>query len=114
MRPRCPTPTFYGTNRTPLTAGAYERQTAGAGFAVRVDDDITANTLPTYAAMGRLYGEADLPDGVEASRYLDAIARTGFVQYHVLAFDRRVDPDPRPSAGSTGAAAFAAAAPTGD
>ena len=81
---------FYGTNRTPLTAGAYARQTAGAGFDALVDDDITANTLPTYAAMGRLYADADLPDGVEASRYLDAIARTGFVQYHVLAFERRV------------------------
>lgn len=104
---------FYGTNRTPLTAGAYERQTGGAGFAVRVDDDITANTLPTYAAMGRLYGEADLPDGVEASRYLDAIARTGFVQYHVLAFDRRVDPDERGSAGPAAADAFAATAPAG-
>jgi SAM-dependent methyltransferase len=80
---------FYGTNRTPLTAGAYARQTGGAGFDPLVDDDITANTLPTYAAMGRLYAEADLPDGVEASRYLDAIARTGFVQYHVLAFERR-------------------------
>jgi SAM-dependent methyltransferase len=82
---------FYGTNRTPLTAGAYARQTGGAGFDQLVDDDITANTLPTYAAMGRLYADADLPDGVEASRYLDAIARTGFVQYHVLAFERRAD-----------------------
>jgi ubiquinone/menaquinone biosynthesis C-methylase UbiE len=80
---------FYGTNQTPLTSAAYERLGQGAGFELVHDEDITRHTVPTYQAMADLYARAGLPDGVDASRYLAQIAATGFVEYHVLAFERR-------------------------
>ena len=79
---------FYGTNGTPLTSAAYDRLAQRAGFTVVRDDDITRHTVPTYQAMAELYEKAGLPDGVEASRYLAQIADTGFVEYHVMAFER--------------------------
>jgi ubiquinone/menaquinone biosynthesis C-methylase UbiE len=81
-----PTSPFYGSNGVPPTTGTYARIAEGAGMRLTTDQDITAHTLPTYPAMRRLYHEAGLSDGVEATDYLEQLARLGFVQYHVLAF----------------------------
>jgi len=79
---------FYGANAKPLTATGYGRIAKGAGFMPKVDDDITANTLPTYPSMRRIYREAGLTDGEKATDELETIARRGLVQYHILAFSR--------------------------
>jgi SAM-dependent methyltransferase len=80
---------FYGLNATPLTAAGYARAARGAGFEPRVDEDITANTLPTYPALRRIFAEAGWDDGVRATDELEAIARLGLVEYHLLAFTGR-------------------------
>jgi SAM-dependent methyltransferase len=77
---------FYGPNQTPVTADAYRRIARGCGLEVCVDNDISAQTLPTYPAMRRLYGEADLIDGQRATDFLETVARHGWVQYHLLGF----------------------------
>jgi SAM-dependent methyltransferase len=81
-----PSNPFYGTNRIPPSSGSYARIAKGAGMRLTLDEDITANTLPTYAAMRRLYREAGLDDGVESTTYLEELARRDFVRYHVLRF----------------------------
>jgi ubiquinone/menaquinone biosynthesis C-methylase UbiE len=81
-----PENSFYGSNATPPTSGAYARVSEREGHCLTKDDDITASTLPTYPAMRRLYLEAALPDGVESTNYLEQLALLGFVQYHLLCF----------------------------
>ncbi len=77
---------FYGHNAAPLSPEGYGRVARAAGLEVLVDDDITARTLPTYAAMRRLYLEAGMVDGGRATDELELLARQGLVEYHILAF----------------------------
>jgi SAM-dependent methyltransferase len=78
---------FYGpSNNVAPTSSGYSRLARSSGLEVLCDIDITANTLPTYGAMRRLYGEAGIPEGGVATDYLDAMARKGFLEYHILAF----------------------------
>jgi hypothetical protein len=77
---------FYGHNARSLTARGYERLGRGSGFASVRDTDITPRTLPTYAALRRLYRDAGLSDGVRATDELEAMARDGLLGYHLLAF----------------------------
>jgi SAM-dependent methyltransferase len=77
---------FYGHNTAPLSPEGYGRVARAAGLEVVVDDDITARTLPTYAAMRRLYLEAGMVDGGRATDELELLARQGLVEYHILAF----------------------------
>ena len=80
---------FYGgANIAPLTSSGYARLGRTTDFACRGDEDITANTLPTYPSMCRLYREAGLPDGERATAYLEVMARRRFIQYHILSFAR--------------------------
>ena len=81
---------FYGTNARPITSDAYAKIAAKVGFEVVVDDDLTANTLPTYAAMRKLYAEGGILGGGEATDYLEGMAREGLVHYRVLAFRRQL------------------------
>lgn len=83
-----PESTFYGTNKAPVTSAAYQRVARAAGIPVLIDDDITPNTLPTYAAMRRLYREAGLPDGVRATDYLEELARRDWVTYRIVTFSK--------------------------
>lgn len=81
---------FYGTNARPITSEAYTKIAAKVGFDVIVDDDLTANTLPTYAAMRKIYAGGGILGGSEATDYLEGMAREGLVQYRVLGFRRRL------------------------
>ena len=77
---------FYGHNTAPLTSAGYRRLAEGAGLELRSDLDITVETLPTYAAMRRLYREAGLVAGERATDELEVVARRGLLEYHILVF----------------------------
>lgn len=79
---------FYGSNAKPITSAAYAKVATALGLRPIVDDDITAHTAPTYPAMRRIYADAGIGDGESATDYLQGMATNGFVQYHVLAFER--------------------------
>jgi SAM-dependent methyltransferase len=81
--------TWYGQSRKPLTPAGYGRLARGTGFDVLVDEDVTARTLPTYAARRRLYREAGAPDGITTIDGLEALAMAGGWEYHVLGFRKR-------------------------
>ena len=85
---------FYGHNTTPLTPEGYGRVARAAGLVTRTDTDITRQTLPTYAAMRRLYDDAGLVDGALATDELEGLAREGLVEYHVLAFAKPLPDGP--------------------
>jgi SAM-dependent methyltransferase len=80
---------WYGPPRKPLTSAGYGRLARGTGFDVLVDDDVTARTMPTYAARRRLYRESGASQGVAAIDGLEVLAKSGDWRYHVLSFRRR-------------------------
>jgi SAM-dependent methyltransferase len=80
---------WFGRSATPLTPAGYERLGRAAGFDLLRDDDVTARTLPTYAALRRLYRDGGSPAGIATIDAVEALARAGGWQYHVLAFRRR-------------------------
>ena len=81
---------FYGhSSAIAPTPSGYGRIARGQRFDVVADVDITESTLPTYAAMRRLYREAGVADGVRATDYLEALARQRLVEYRLLAFSPR-------------------------
>jgi SAM-dependent methyltransferase len=84
---------WYGHSSMPLTSAGYERLAVATGFSLVLDDDVTERTLPTYPARRRLYQEAGADAGVATIDRVEALARGGSYQYHVLAFRRE---DPRP------------------
>jgi ubiquinone/menaquinone biosynthesis C-methylase UbiE len=77
---------FYGFASLAPLSETYARLARANGFAILANEDITAETLPTYASLRRLYRDAGLAGGVEATDYLDQASRRGFFEYHVLSF----------------------------
>jgi SAM-dependent methyltransferase len=80
---------WYGRSAKPLTPAGYEKLGRGAGFDLLVDDDITAQTLPTYPARRRLYRESGASDGIATLFGVEELATAGGWEYHVLAFRRK-------------------------
>jgi SAM-dependent methyltransferase len=80
---------WYGQSRKPLTSAGYARLGRGAGLDLLVDEDVTARTLPTYAARRRLYRSSGAADGVATIDGLEELATAGGWEYHVLGFRRR-------------------------
>ena len=80
---------WYGRSAKPLTPAGYEKLGRGAGFDLMVDDDITAQTLPTYPARRRLYRESGASDGIATLFGVEELATAGGWEYHVLAFRRK-------------------------
>lgn len=82
---------FYGKCRVDCTLSRYRLLAHRAGFASIRSEDITANTLPTYAALQRLDRGSD---GVyesharEARRFLQWASRAGWLRYMVLTLVR--------------------------
>jgi SAM-dependent methyltransferase len=79
---------WYGRSAAPVTSAAYERLGRAMGFEMLEDDDVTARTLPTYAARRRLYQEMGSPEGVATIDRVERLALRGAWEYHVLAFRR--------------------------
>jgi SAM-dependent methyltransferase len=80
---------WFGRSARPLTPAGYERLGRAVGFDLLSDDDVTPRTLPTYAALRRLYREGGSPAGIATIDAVESLARGGGWQYHVLALRRR-------------------------
>lgn len=79
---------WYGHSARPISPAGYQRLARGTGFQALADEDITQRTLPTYPALRRLYREAGAADGVTVIDGLEALARGGNWDYHLLAWRR--------------------------
>jgi SAM-dependent methyltransferase len=79
---------WYGHMGRPLTSAKYARLAEQTGLEVLVDDDVTAQTIPTYAALRLLSSVSETPGGVTTTGALEELSVGGSLQYHVLAFRR--------------------------
>lgn len=79
---------WYGHMAKPLTSVGYERLARRTGLRLLQDDDVNARTLPTYAALRRLAGEASSVAGLTSIDGIEALAQTGDLAYHVLSFTK--------------------------
>lgn len=80
---------WYGHMGRPLTPSGYERLGKRAGLELVVDDDVTAQTLPTYPALRVMSAGSESSGGDTTTGGLEELSATGALQYHVLAFRRR-------------------------
>jgi SAM-dependent methyltransferase len=78
---------FFGSNSTALSSDTYARLGRSKGLTLLADEDITAETMPTYPFWKRLYQEAGLPGGVQVTSYYEETSRRRFFMYRVLSFE---------------------------
>ena len=80
---------WYGHQSKPLTVAGYTRLAHSVGMDVIVNDDVTKATMPTYPALRNLYFGAGFPEGAASVDSLEDLARTGDLEYRVMAFKKR-------------------------
>lgn len=80
---------FYGKCNLQASLADYRQLAAETGFTVRVEQDITANTIPTYPVVRRLARELGPPGFSAAAETLFAeiASRLGVLRYLVLGFE---------------------------
>jgi SAM-dependent methyltransferase len=88
--------TWYGRLSKPFTVKNYERVSRAVGLELVVNDDITAQTLPTYPALRRLNqgivdqqvldDESQVAQGIDTVNALEELAGERHLCYHVLTF----------------------------
>ncbi|MFO0757415.1 MAG: methyltransferase domain-containing protein [Byssovorax sp.] len=73
-----------------ITREEYQALGRAAGLLARPIEDITDNTLPTYAAVRRVIEEAGVHVGTAlfGARALEAVSRVGLLRYLVLPFSK--------------------------
>lgn len=79
---------WYGHMAKPLTSAGYERLARRTGLALSLDDDVNAQTLPTYPALRRLAAESVSTAGLTTIDGIESLTTTGALAYHVLAFTK--------------------------
>jgi SAM-dependent methyltransferase len=78
---------FFGVKSAAVCTGTYPRLAGRADFKVLADEDVTANTMPTYVCLKKLCTEARRNDGVSAAEYLQELSELGFFEYRILSFE---------------------------
>ena len=80
---------WYGRVSRPLTVAGYERVARLAGLELIADEDVTAQTLPTYSVLRLVSAVSDTPGGgITMIDRFEKLSMTGALGYHVLAFRR--------------------------
>ena len=76
----------YGSVNSRITLNQYRKLAQASGFSVILEDDITANTLPTYPVVKRIFGEMGGKVDETATAQVELISRLGLLRYLVLGF----------------------------
>ncbi|HYE36220.1 class I SAM-dependent methyltransferase [Methylocaldum sp.] len=81
---------FYGRCRFHCTLPDYRRLAEETGFIVRHEQDITANTLPTYDFVRKLAKDVSVKtvSAVMETLFAEWASRSGLLRYLVLAFEK--------------------------
>jgi cyclopropane fatty-acyl-phospholipid synthase-like methyltransferase len=80
---------WYGHQSKPPTSATYERLGRAVGLDLVRNDNVTADTMPTYPALKNIYMGAGFPEGAASVEGLEDLARSGDLGYHVIAFKKR-------------------------
>lgn len=81
---------FYGSCNLHHTLKDYHQLAFQTGFRVIRDQDITGNTLPTYAFLRKLASQVGQPGptGTIETLFAEWASRTGLLRYRILAFEK--------------------------
>ena len=81
---------WYGNANTLYTLKDYRRVSRLLGFPPPLEQDINANTLPTYAFLETIYQQAnfDLPAARRETLNMALVSRFNLVKYMVLGFEK--------------------------
>jgi ubiquinone/menaquinone biosynthesis C-methylase UbiE len=78
---------FFGSTTAAISSSSYARLGRTKGMTLVADEDITAETLPTYPCLEGLYRKENLPEAVKTVAFLEELARRGFFEYRILSFE---------------------------
>jgi SAM-dependent methyltransferase len=78
--------TFFGSTKPAIGRSTYARLARATGFDLVADDDITAETMPTYPWLKKLWGDAGGAEAVKSLAFLEETARRGFLEYRIMSF----------------------------
>jgi ubiquinone/menaquinone biosynthesis C-methylase UbiE len=78
---------FFGSTTPAISSSTYARLGRAKNLVLAADEDITAETMPTYRWLEGLYRRQDLPEGVKTVEFLEELARRDFFQYRILSFE---------------------------
>lgn len=76
----------YGRVDCEYALGDYRQLARKTGFKLTATEDITANTLPTYPVIRRLFEEMGYPDSAATTASIEMASRFGLLRYLVLSF----------------------------
>lgn len=76
----------YGRVDSHFTLGDYQKLASESGFTLTQTEDITANTLPTYPVVRRLFEQIGKSDSASATASVELISRLGLLRYLILNF----------------------------
>ena len=80
---------FFGSITPAISSNTYERLGRTKNLTLAADEDISAETMPTYSWLERLYRQESMPEGVKTVVFLEEMARRGFFQYRILSFESK-------------------------
>jgi cyclopropane fatty-acyl-phospholipid synthase-like methyltransferase len=78
---------FFGSITPAISSNTYDRLGRTKHLTLAADEDISAETMPTYPWLERLYRKEGMAEGVKTVVFLEEMARRGFFQYRILSFE---------------------------
>jgi len=80
---------FFGSITPAISSASYARLGRTKHLTLAADEDISAETMPTYGWLERLYRKEGMAEGVKTVVFLEEMARRGFFQYRILSFEAK-------------------------
>jgi SAM-dependent methyltransferase len=78
---------FFGDQKpSPCTALVYRALAARSGLRLELDQDVNRHTLPTFAALLRVFAAEGNLVAERAARLMAGVSKLGFVRYRLMKF----------------------------
>lgn len=83
-------PGFYGRSNVQCTQEDYRQLARSVGFTPPLEQDITANTLPTYKLLEQLYQQVNVEDetAMIQTNTVAIVSRLSLLRYLILGFEK--------------------------
>jgi ubiquinone/menaquinone biosynthesis C-methylase UbiE len=78
----------YGRVDTTCTQAAYRNLAQTTGFTSILEDDITANTLPTYPVVKRIQNQGGNQKSANSTAVAEWVSRVGIIRYLILSYQK--------------------------